>query len=121
VVSPNVRAHIWLTLLGSLGVGDGPADPRGGVRFGGGLDWHPFEWLAFVAEVQSGFFYRALLDLLAVNVGVRLGLGPEVGLELAVALPLFGERAFDDGALPLAASLMVSWRPPGGLVPGNVP
>ncbi|MCA9604875.1 MAG: hypothetical protein H6719_07545 [Sandaracinaceae bacterium] len=118
VLNENFRAHIWLTLLGSLGIGAGPADPRGGVRFGGGLDWRPFEWLSFVAEVQSGFFYRALLDVLAVNAGVRLALGPEVGVELAAALPLFGERAFDDGALPLGASLMVSWRPPGGFVAG---
>jgi hypothetical protein len=49
-----------------------------------------------------------------VNASVRLALGPEVGVEVAAALPIFGERAFDDGALPLGAALMLSWRPLGG-------
>ncbi len=114
VLNESFRAHAWVTVLGSVGAGAGPADPRVGARVGGGLDWRPFEWLSFVVELQSGFFYRALLDVLAVNAGVRLALGPEVGVEIAAALPIFGERAFDDGALPLGAALMLSWRPPGG-------
>ena len=107
---PNFRFHVWLTLLGSLAIGAGPPDPRGGVRVGGGVDWRPVEWLSFVLEVQSGFLYRASLDLFALNAGVRLALGSEVGLELGASLPIFGDRALDDGALPIAASLMLSWR-----------
>ncbi len=109
-VDPNFRFHGWLTLLGSLGVGAGPADPRGGIRVGGGVDWRPIEWLSFVLEVQSGFLYRASLDVLAANAGIRLAFGSEVGLELGGAVPIFGDRAIDDGALPIAASLMLSWR-----------
>lgn len=114
VLNENFRAHAWVTLLGSVAAGNGPADPHGGVRVGGGVDWRPFEWLSLVVELQSGLFYRALVDLLAVNAGARLALGPEVGVELAAQLPILGERAFDDGALPLAGALMLSWRPPGG-------
>ncbi|MEZ4338707.1 MAG: hypothetical protein R3B82_18980 [Sandaracinaceae bacterium] len=121
VLNENFRAHAWLTLLGSVGAGIGPADPHGGLRVGGGVDWRPFEWLSFVVELQTGLFYRALLDLFAVQAGARLALGPEVGLELAASLPIAGERAFDDGALPLGAALMVSWRPPGGFLGTQLP
>jgi len=109
---PNAtfRFHIWVTALGSLGIGEGPPDPRGGLRVGGGVDLRIAEWLSLVAELQSGFLYRAALDVFAVNAGVRLALGSEVGLELGAALPIFGDRAFDDGALPIAASLMLSWH-----------
>ena len=106
----NFRLHFWLTLLGSLGVGAGPADPAAGLRVGGGVDWHPAEWFALVVEVQSGFFYRDTLDELAVNAGLRFALGTEVGLEIGGSLPISGDRAFDDGALPIAASLMLSWH-----------
>lgn len=106
----NFRFHMWLVLLGSLGVGEGPPEPRGGVRLGGGADWRPYEWLAFVLEIASGFGYRDALDLVAAQAGVRLALGTELGLELAASLPLVGERALDSGALPLSASLMLSWH-----------
>ncbi len=106
----NFRFHMWLTLLGSIGIG-GPAQPRAGVRLGGGVDWRPYEWISFVLEIQSGFGYRALLDLLAANAGFRFALGSEVGLELSAQLPFYGVRALSTGALPIAATLMVSWRP----------
>lgn len=106
----NFRFHAWLVLLGSIGVGEGPAEPRGGVRLGGGVDWRPYEWLAFVLELASGFGYTDALDLLAGQAGVRLALGSEVGLELAASLPFLGQRALDSGALPLAGTLMLSWH-----------
>jgi hypothetical protein len=106
----NFAFHGWLTLLGSIGVGTGPAEPRAGLRVGGGVDWRPYEWLAFVLEAQAGFGYLGTLDLVAAQAGVRLALGTEVGLELAASMPLFGVRAFDSGALPLAATLMLSWH-----------
>ncbi len=106
----NFRFHAWLVLLGSVAIGAGPADPRGGLRLGGGVDWRPYEWIAFVLELSSGFGYRDALDLLAAQAGVRLALGTEVGLELAASLPFLGVRALDSGALPLAATLMLNWR-----------
>ena len=106
----NLRTHVWLTLLGSVGAGAAPAQPRGGVRLGGGLDWRPYEWLAFVLEIHSGFFYRELVDSVAANAGVRIALGTEVGVELAASMPFFGARALDDGALPFAAALMFNWH-----------
>ncbi len=106
----NFRFHAWRVLLGSVAIGAGPADPRGGLRLGGGVDWRPYEWIAFVLELSSGFGYRDALDLLAAQAGVRLALGTEVGLELAASLPFLGVRALDSGALPLAATLMLNWR-----------
>lgn len=106
----NFRFHMWAVLLGSLGIGAGPPEPRGGVRLGGGVDWRPYEWIAFVLELASGFGYQDGLDLVAAQAGVRLALGTEVGLELSGSLPFFGVRAFDSGALPLAATLMLSWH-----------
>lgn len=105
----NFRFHMWLTLLGSIGLG-GPAEPHAGLRVGGGVDWRPYEWISFVLELQSGFLYRDLLDLMALNAGVRLALGSDVGLELAASVPFLGVRALDDGATALAATLMLSWR-----------
>lgn len=106
----NFRFHMWLVLLGSVSIGAGPAEPRGGLRLGGGVDWRPYEWISFVLEINSGFGYRDALDLLAAQAGVRLALGTEVGLELAASLPFLGVRALDSGALPLAATLMLSWH-----------
>lgn len=107
---PNFRFHMWVVLLGSLGIGAGPAEPRGGLSLGGGVDWRPWEWISFVLEVNAGFGYRDALDQLAAQAGVRLALGTEVGLELAASMPFLGVRAFDSGALPLAATLMLSWH-----------
>ena len=94
----SFRFHMWLVLLGSAGAG-GPAEPRAGLRVGGGVDWRPFEWISFVLEAATGLFYRDVLDFIAANVGFRLALGSDVGLELGVQLPIVGQRAFDDGAL----------------------
>lgn len=106
----NFRFHAWLVLLGSIGIGEGPAEPRGGVRLGGGVDWRPYEWLAFVLELASGFGYADALDELSAQAGARFALGDEIGLELAAALPLLGTRALDSGALPIAGTLMLSWH-----------
>lgn len=106
----NFRFHMWLVLLGSIGIGAGPAEPRGGLRAGGGVDWRPYEWISFVLEIASGFFYRDALDLVAAQAGVRFALGSELGLELAASLPFLGTRALDDGALPLTGTLMLSWH-----------
>ena len=107
--SAHFRFHAWLNLLGTVYTG-GPAAGRAGLRVGGGADWRPYEWLSLVAEVVSGFGYRDALDLLAVSAGFRFALGTEVGLELGATMPLLGQRAYDDGALPIAATLMLAWR-----------
>jgi hypothetical protein len=75
-----------------------------------GADWRPFEWLAFVLEAQAGFGYRDAIDLVALQAGIRLALGSDVGAELAASLPLVGPRAIDDGALSMALELTFNWR-----------
>ncbi|MGE0786649.1 MAG: hypothetical protein AB7S26_13340 [Sandaracinaceae bacterium] len=104
---PNLGFHFYLLVLGSLMVG-GPPLPRGGVRAGAGLDWSPIEWLAFVLEAASQLGYRDAVDHIAASAGVRLALGDVVGIELGVSMPFYGQRAFDDGALPILANLTVS-------------
>jgi hypothetical protein len=110
-VDPNLRLHMWATLLGSIGLSSSaPAQARAGIRVGGGLDWHPLEWLGLVLELQTGFAYLDALDIMAANVGFRLALGDAVGLELAIQVPFLGVRTFDDGAISLEAALNLSWR-----------
>jgi len=106
-----LRLHGWFTLLGSVGVG-GPAEPRGGVRFGGGLDWAMAEWISMVVEAAAGFGYADALDLVAAQLGFRLGFGDEIGLELALSLPIIAPRGLTTGALPISASLMINWHLP---------
>jgi hypothetical protein len=108
-VDTGVRLHMWVTALGSLGLGT-PTDPRGGLRVGGGVDLIAAEWISFVVELGSGFGYQADLDFLAAQGGVRLALGPEFGLELAGFVPFLGPRTFEVHATQIAASLMLSYR-----------
>jgi hypothetical protein len=107
----TLRVHGWLTLLGSIGVG-GPAEPRGGMRLGAGLDWAMAEWFAIVVEAVAGFGYDDPFNLFATQLGFRLAFNEEIGTELAVSLPIFAPRGLTTGALPLSASLMVNWRLP---------
>ncbi|MEC7522155.1 MAG: hypothetical protein VYE22_19875 [Myxococcota bacterium] len=107
--SAHFRFHAWLGALGTLYLG-GPAAARAGLRVGGGADWRPYEWISFVLEISSGFGYRDGLDHLAASAGLRFALGTELGLELGATMPVLGQRAYDDGALPIAASLMLAWR-----------
>jgi hypothetical protein len=104
---PNIRIHYWLNalLLVTLS-GNAPSLARGGMRTGLGVDWHPYDWLAFVVEVGSGFAFRDALDFISLQPGVRLAFGPEVALELSATFPVLGaERALG------AAYLSLSWRP----------
>ncbi len=110
-LNPALRLHGWFTLLGSVGAG-GPGEPRGGLRFGGGLDWAMAPAISMVVEAVTGFGYADAIDLLAAQLGIRLGLGDEVGLELALSLPIIAPRGLTTGALPITAALMVNWHLP---------
>ena len=110
-VESTFRIHGWVMVLGSVGAG-GPAVPRGGVRVGGGFDWAMAEWISLVIEAVGGFGYTDAIDIVAGQLGFRLGFGDEVGLELAASLPFIAPRGLDTGALPIAASLMLNWYLP---------
>jgi len=110
-LGPALRLHGWFTLLGSVGAG-GPAEPRGGVRLGGGLDWVMAPAVSVVVEAVTGFGYADAIDLLAAQLGIRLGFGDEVGLELALSLPIIAPRGLTTGALPITTALMVTWHLP---------
>jgi len=100
-----VSLHAALAFAGSIGISNGPAVPRGGVRLMVGLDIHPLRWLAIVIELHTAFGYRGVLDLVAPGVGFRFAIRQHVGIELGAIVPVAGEeRALVAGALQL------SWR-----------
>lgn len=102
----NVRFHAFLSAIGSLVMSDvAPADPRGGLRVGGGVDWVPYEAFSIVVELLSGFGYRDALDFLAVNAGLRFAFGDLIGVDLGVTYPFLGAEP----AL-LAGQLSISGR-----------
>jgi hypothetical protein len=102
----NVRFHAFVSAIGSLAISDvAPADPRGGIRVGGGVDWVPYEAFSIAIELVSGFGYRDALDFLAVNAGFRFALGDVVGVDLGVTYPFLGAEP----AL-LAGQLAISGR-----------
>lgn len=102
----NFRFHAWISALGSVALSDlAPADPRGGVRVGGGVDWVPYEAFAVVLELASGFGYRDALDFLALQGGLRFAFGDVLGVDLGVAWPFLGAEP----ALA-AAQLAISGR-----------
>jgi hypothetical protein len=89
--SENFRFHAFLSAIGSLALSDiAPADPRGGLRVGGGIDWVPFEAFSLAVELASGFGTRDALDFLAVAAAVRFAFGDVLAAELGVIYPAFG-------------------------------
>lgn len=91
--------------VGSIGISQGPALPRGGARVLVGLDIHPLRWLALVVQLEAGFGYRGAVDLVAPGVAFRFAIRRHLGIELGAVFPVAGEeRALVAGALQL------SWR-----------
>jgi hypothetical protein len=88
---PSFRFHAWASIVGSLALSDvAPADPRGGARVGGGVDWVPHEALSIVLELASGFGYRDALDFIALQGGFRFALGDMLGVDLGLSWPFAG-------------------------------
>lgn len=105
-VHENLRFHAFFAAIGSLAMSDvAPADPRGGLRVGGGVDWVPYDAFSIAVELVSGFGYRDALDFLAVNAGFRFAFGDVVGVELGLTYPFLGAEP----AL-LAGQLAISGR-----------
>ncbi len=89
----NFRFHAWVSGLTSLVLSDiAPADPRAGVRVGGGVDWVPYEAFSVVVELASGFGYRDALDFLALQGGFRFAFGDLLGVDLSVSWPFLGSE-----------------------------
>lgn len=87
----NLRAHAYASAITSaVASGLAPADPRAGLRVGGGLDWVPYEAFSVVLELASGFGYRDALDFLMVSAGLRFAFGDVLGAELGASYPLVG-------------------------------
>jgi len=87
----NFRFHAWVSGLTSLVLSDiAPADPRAGVRVGGGVDWVPYEAFSVVLELASGFGYRDALDFLALQGGFRVAFGGVGGGALSGGGPFRG-------------------------------
>lgn len=87
----NVRFHAWASVLGSLAISVlAPADPRVGVRVGGGVDWAPYDAFSIVLELASGLGYRDALDFLALQGGFRFAFGDTLGIDLGLSWPFAG-------------------------------
>jgi hypothetical protein len=102
----SLSVHADVGGLGSAAVSAGPAFPRGGARVTVGAAWHPVRPFALVLDVTSGFGYTAPVDVVAGSLGVRVGVGKRVGIELGAAVPLVGrERALAAGELKVNVRL----------------
>lgn len=102
---PIVTLHGSLAFAGSVGISNGPAVPRGGVRLMVGLDIHPLRWFSIVVDLDAAFGYRGALDMIAPGIAFRFAIRDHVGIELGAIVPVVGEeRALVVGALQL------SWR-----------
>ncbi len=84
-----LELHAELGMLGSVGLGEGPLLPLGGlsVRIGG--TWRPTSWFALIADVSTQLFYASVGDYFAVGGGLRFFVGG-VGIDLFAASPLAG-------------------------------
>ncbi|MDP2314315.1 MAG: hypothetical protein Q8P41_15540 [Pseudomonadota bacterium] len=102
----TVRVHADVGGLGSAAISHGPALPRAGARVMVGGEWQPARHFAVVLDVTSIFGYTAPVDVVAGSLGLRVGIGKRVGVELGAAVPLAGrERALAAGELKVNVRL----------------
>jgi hypothetical protein len=85
-----LELHGQIAMLGSIGAGDGPLDPRGGLSLIGGASWRPKRWFALIADVSLQLFYGDTVDHFAVLGGPRFLIGG-FGIDLFVGAPLVGD------------------------------
>ena len=101
----RVRVHGYASLLGTVGLSEGPAGPQGGAQLGLGAQVRAARPVALVADVTGGFGYDAPVDQLAVSVAGRFVLRGAYGVELGATVPLAGrERSM------ATLDLRVTWR-----------
>jgi hypothetical protein len=94
ITNPLARGldvHAEVGVLASVGVGDGPADPRAGLFLIWGASYRPWDWLALVLTADAQFLHDARLDHVALGGGVRFLIG-SVGIDLFFEGPLFGRE-----------------------------
>ena len=84
-----LEVHAQLGMIGSIGVGDGPLDPRGGLSVLGGATWRPAIWFALIADLAMQLFYDDIVDHFSISGGPRLLFGG-FGIDLFVGAPLVG-------------------------------
>ncbi len=98
--APAWSLHADIAGLGSAAVSHGPAFPRAGARVMVGAAWQPVKPFAMVLDLASGFGYTAPVDHVAGSLGLRVGLGERVGIELGASVPFVGrERSLAAGEL----------------------
>ena len=101
---PFLRLHGYLGGSGAVALG-AVADARGGLVGVAGAEILPFDWLAFVADLNGRALYDDTLDHLALGLGVRAAIFSTVGLEGGLLIPLAGsERALT------ALMVRATWR-----------
>ena len=85
-----LEVHAQLGMLGSIGAGDGPLDPRGGMSVLGGATWRPTTWFALIADLAVQLFYGDTVDHLAIAGGTRFYFA-NFGIDLFLGAPLVGD------------------------------
>ncbi len=101
----RVRVHGYASLLGTVGLSEGPGNPQGGAQLGLGAQVRLAHPVALVADVTGGFGYDAPVDQLAVSAAARFVLRGAYGIELGGTVPLAGrERSL------ASLDLRVTWR-----------
>ena len=90
----RIQVHADLGLVHSVGLGNGPTQPRIGATITAGAEFRPAWRFTIVTDLHAGFGYTAPLDVLAAALALRASDGKRFGFELGATVPLLGrERA----------------------------
>lgn len=96
-----LEGHAYLGSDFTLGVGRGPALPRGGATLIAGVALAPFDWFALVVDVNG---HLGPLSYLAPAFALRFKIA-SLGIDLNATLPLAGTDRRD-----FIAGLRLNWR-----------
>lgn len=101
-----LRVHGQLSLLGSIGLGRGPTQPRGAIAPTVGAELRPGKAFALAVDLAASFGYEAGLDWFAPQIALRFAPTERLGIAIEAMLPMVGPTP-----RPLAsAALRATWR-----------
>lgn len=90
----RVQVHADVGLIHSVGLGNGPSQPRIGGTATVGAEFRPAWRFAIVTDLHASFGYTAPLDVFAAALGLRFADGKRFGFDFGATVPIAGrERA----------------------------